>query len=465
MSFHIIVLAAGQGKRMYSSLPKVLHPLAGVPMLQRVVETAKQLNPDGIHVIFGHGGERIQQALPHLPVHWVFQAQQLGTGHAVMQALPFIPPESQVLVLSADVPLIQVDTLKQLMQHCQIDTHQSPPLGLLVTVQDDPFGLGRIVRDDQRRIVAVVEEKDTTDKERCIQEIYTGVCCAQAADLNRWLPKLSAENAQEEYYLTEIIAMSAHEGKPIVSFCTPDATEVHGVNNAEQLQCLERIWQRRQAKQLMLSGVYLADAERIDIRGELTCGRDVFIDVNVVFEGQVYVGDGSRIAPNCVLKNVMIGKDCEIFAHSVLEGSTVGDACHVGPFARLRPGTVLGHQCKVGNFVETKNAVLGDHSKASHLSYLGDAVIGQEVNIGAGTITCNYDGANKHQTIIEDGVFVGSDTQFVAPVTVGKNATIGAGSTIRKNVPAEELTLTVSTQKTIVGWKRPIKPKKAVEGD
>lgn len=457
MSFHIIVLAAGQGKRMYSSLPKVLHPLAGVPMLQRVVETASQLNPDGIHVIFGHGGERIQKALPELPVHWVLQAQQLGTGHAVMQALPFIPAESQVLVLSADVPLIQVDTLKKLIKTCQVDMQDKAPLGLLVTVQDNPFGLGRIVRDENGQIIAVVEEKDATEQERRIQEIYTGVCCASAADLNRWLPKLSAANAQEEYYLTEIIAMSAHESKPIVSFCTEDSAEVQGVNNAEQLQTLERVWQRRQASRLMQSGVRLADAERIDIRGELTCGQDVFIDVNVVFEGQVHLGDGSRIAPNCVLKNVTVGKDCEIHANSVLEGCTIGDECHVGPFARLRPGTVLGSHCKIGNFVETKNAIFGENSKASHLSYLGDATIGLNVNIGAGTITCNYDGANKHQTIIEDGVFVGSDTQFVAPVTIGKNATIGAGSTIRKDVPAEELTLTASTQKTVIGWKRPVK--------
>ena len=457
MSLHIIVLAAGQGKRMYSSLPKVLHPLAGTPMLQRVVNTASELKPDGIHVIFGHGGDQIQQALPDLPVQWVLQAQQLGTGHAVMQALPLIPADSQVLVLSADVPLIQVETLKSLMTACVVTPSQRPPLGLLVTVLDDPFGLGRIVRDDNGRIAAIVEEKDATEQERRIQEIYTGVCCARAADLARWLPKLSAANAQEEYYLTEIIAMSAREGTPIVSFCTADTAEVQGVNNPEQLHTLERIWQTRQATQLMRAGVRLADANRIDIRGELTCGRDVFIDINAVFEGKVHLGDGCHIGPNCVLRNVTVGQNSTIHANSILEDSILGDACHVGPFARLRPGTVLGAHCKIGNFVETKQAVFGDHSKASHLSYLGDATIGQNVNIGAGTITCNYDGANKHQTIIEDGVFVGSDTQFVAPVTIGKNATIGAGSTIRKNVPAEELTLTASVQKTVMGWKRPVK--------
>lgn len=457
MSLHIIILAAGQGKRMYSSLPKVLHRIAGTPMLQRVVETATALAPEKIHVIYGHGGEQLQQALPDLPVHWVKQDEQLGTGHAVMQALPHIPPASQVLILSGDVPLIQVNTLRQLMLSTQKNPTESSPLGLLVTVLDNPFGLGRIVRNDAGQIIAVVEERDANEQERAIQEIYTGVCCASAADLNRWLPKLSLSNAQAEYYLTEIIGMCAQEGTAIASFCTPDNIEVLGVNNPCQLETLERIWQRRQAEQLMNDGVRLADANRIDIRGQLTCEKDVFIDVNGVFEGAVHIGEGSSIAPHCILKNVRLGKGCEILAYSILEDCVIGDGSHVGPFARLRPGTVLGKACKIGNFVETKKAVLGDHSKASHLSYLGDATIGQQVNIGAGTITCNYDGVNKHQTIIEDGVFVGSDTQFVAPVTIGKNATIGAGSTIRKDVPAEELTLTVSTQKTVVGWKRPVK--------
>lgn len=457
MSCHIIILAAGQGKRMFSSLPKVLQPLAGKPMLVHVVETAQQLNPKAIHVIYGHGGEQIRKQLPDLPVNWVFQAQQLGTGHAVMQALPHIPMDDQVLVLSADVPLIQVDTLKQLLAQCEVNAGYRPPLGLLVTVLDKPYGLGRILRDQQGKIISIVEEKDANDEERLINEIYTGVCCAAAADLSRWLPQLNADNAQKEYYLTEIISMAVNDGILIESVSALDAAEVNGVNNFEQLQYLERIWQQRKAKALMLSGVRIADAARIDIRGELTCGQDVFLDVNGVFEGYVQLGNGCIIEPNCVLTNVKLGANCVIHANSILENCQIGDSSHIGPFARIRPGTALANGCKIGNFVEIKNSIFGENSKASHLSYLGDALVGRDVNIGAGTITCNYDGVNKNKTVIEDGVFVGSGTQLVAPVIIGKNATIGAGSTIRKNVPAEELTLTESIQKTIVGWKRPKK--------
>lgn len=459
MPLHIIILAAGQGKRMYSSKPKVLHTLAGKSMLERVVDTSRSLNPDVIHVIYGHGGDLLKNALPTLPVTWVRQEQQLGTGHAVLQALPSIPEEALVLVLSADVPLIRAETLKLFIEQCTPNTLQFHPLGLLLTSLDNPFGLGRIVRDAGGAIQAIVEEKDANEAQRKISEIYSGICCVRAADLMRWLPKLSATNAQAEYYLTEIIAMAAREGMPIVSLNTPDASEVQGVNNLDQLQQLERIWQRRRASELMLTGVRIADAARIDIRGDLNCGSDVFIDINTVFEGQVVLGKGCSIAPNCILKNVTLGDHCVIHPNSVLEDAQVGDECHIGPFARLRPGTRLAKQCKIGNFVETKNAVLGEHTKANHLSYLGDTVIGQHVNIGAGTITCNYDGANKHQTTIEDGVFVGSDTQFVAPVTIGKNATIGAGSTIRKDVPAGELAITEGKQKIINGWVRPKKKK------
>lgn len=457
MPFHIIILAAGQGKRMCSSLPKVLHPIAGQPMLRRVVDVAMQLNPDVVHVIYGHAGEQIKLALPDLPVNWVLQEEQLGTGHAVMQALPLIPAEAQVLILSGDVPLIQAETLQQLVQQCTSSKAIRLPLGLLVAELDNPFGLGRILRNERGELIAIVEEKDADESIRQIKEIYSGICCASAADLARWLPQLSADNAQKEYYLTAIIAMAAAEKRPIVSFNTPEPMEVSGVNNLLQLQQLERAFQYRQAERLMLQGVRLADAARIDVRGELHCGQEVFIDVNSVFEGVVQIGDGSVIEPNCFLKNVTIGTHCVIHADSVLENCQIGDNCHVGPFARVRPGTILADHCKIGNFVETKNAILGEQTKASHLSYLGDVIIGRNVNIGAGTITCNYDGVNKHQTIIEDGVFVGSDTQLVAPVTVGKNATIGAGSTIRKNVPAEELTLTESHQKTVTGWKRPVK--------
>lgn len=457
MTLQIIILAAGQGKRMYSTTPKVLHKIAGKPMLARVVETAQQLNPDVIHVVYGHGGEQIKAALPDLPVNWVLQNEQLGTGHAVMQALPYIPLDSQVLILSADVPLIEAKTLQNL-----INKHRSAPakansLSLLLAKLDNPAGLGRIVRNEKGDISAIVEEKDATAAQKQIQEIYSGICCVQAADLARWLPQLGCNNAQGEYYLTEIIAMAVNEQQVITSLQTPDLIEIQGVNDRLQLQQLERIWQQRLARQLMLSGVSIADANRFDVRGELHCGQDVFIDVNNVFSGKVVLGDGCYIGPNCILHNVTLGANCEILANSILEDCQLGETCHIGPFARLRPGTKLANDCKIGNFVETKNAVFGQGSKASHLSYLGDVTLGTEVNIGAGTITCNYDGANKHQTIIEDGVFVGSDTQLVAPVTVGANATIGAGSTIRKNVPANELTLTESKQKTITGWKRPVK--------
>lgn len=453
MSLHIVILAAGQGKRMHSKTPKVLHKLGGQSMLARVVDTARGLNPDGIHVVIGHGGELIQQALPTLAVNWIEQAEQLGTGHAVMQALPYIPPTSNVLVLYADVPLIQMSTLQALVSRCDA----KKALVLLLAEVEDPTGLGRIVRDEQQQIYAIVEEKDATVVQRQINEIYSGICCAKASDLMRWLPKLNSYNAQGEYYLTEIIAMAVAEKLPIESLSVHDFMEILGVNNRLQLQQLERVWQRRIASQLMLAGVTLADAARIDVRGELRCGMDVFIDVNTVFTGTVVIGDNCSVGANCSLNQVTIGTGCEVFPNSVLDNCHIGNDCHIGPFARLRPGTRLEAGCKIGNFVETKNAVFGQDSKASHLSYLGDVTVGKKVNIGAGTITCNYDGVNKHQTVIEDGVFVGSDTQFIAPVTVGENATIGAGSTIYKNVPAGELTLTRAKQTTVQGWRRPKK--------
>lgn len=455
MSLEIVILAAGLGKRMHSNIPKVLHPLAGIPMLERVVQTARQLKPKAIHIIYGHGGEQIMQTLNHLKVNWVFQAEQLGTGHALKQALPFLATESQVLVLSGDVPLIQAATLQALAD----SSKESQSLALLLAIVNDPTGLGRIIRDQEGIIQAIVEEKDGTDEQRQINEIYSGICCAEARDLQRWLPSLSNNNAQGEYYITDIISMAVRDHQIINAIQTPHFFEIQGVNNRLQLQQLERIWQRYQAEQLMLAGTTIADSNRIDIRGDLQCGKDVFIDINCVFTGQVNIGDNCRIGANCSLSNVTLESGCEIFANSVLDGSHLGKNCQAGPFARLRPGTRLAEACKIGNFVETKNAVFGDGSKASHLSYLGDVTLGKGVNIGAGTITCNYDGANKHQTVIEDGVFVGSDTQFVAPVTIGANATIGAGSTIRKDVPSGELTLTENRQKTIVGWQRPVKKK------
>ena len=457
MNLQIIILAAGQGKRMYSHTPKVLHQIAGKSMLARVVETAQQLNPDAIHVIYGHGGEQIKNSLPDLPVHWVHQAEQLGTGHAVMQALSHLPSQAQVLVLSADVPLIQAKTLQALVECGKTTNHQRSALTLLVAHLDNPKGLGRILRNNQGEICSIVEEKDANEQEKSIKEIYSGICCAKAADLELWLPQLSNKNAQGEYYLTEIIALAVKNQTPITSLTVEDPFEVQGVNNRLQLQQLERVWQQRKAEHLLENGVMLADAQRFDLRGELVCGKDVFIDINCVFTGKVTLGDGCVIGPNCTLTDVTLGSGCEIYANSVLEGCHIADNCHIGPFARLRAGTQLAANCKIGNFVETKKAVFGEDSKASHLSYLGDVHLGKKVNVGAGTITCNYDGVNKHQTIIEDGVFIGSDTQLVAPVTVGANATIGAGSTIRRDVPADELTLTESKQKTLFGWKRPVK--------
>lgn len=457
MNLQIIILAAGQGKRMYSKTPKVLHPIAGKAMITRVIETAQQLNPKAIHVIYGHGGAQIKAALADLPVHWIEQTEQLGTGHAVLQALPHLPEKSQVLILYADVPLIQTQTLQALID-CTITTKDDESaLALLVAELPNPHGLGRIIRNEQGQIDCIVEEKDANEEQKAVNEIYTGICCASAAHLAAWLPQLGNDNAQKEYYLTEIIDFASTNQVPISSLTVSDLMEIQGVNNRLQLQQLERIWQTRKAEQLLEQGVMLADAQRFDLRGTLTCGQDVFIDINCVFKGNVVLGDNCIIGPNCTLTDVTLGAGCEIYANSVLEGCQIESRCQIGPFARLRSGTELATECKIGNFVETKKAIFSTGSKASHLSYLGDVTIGKEVNIGAGTITCNYDGANKHQTIIEDGAFIGSDTQLVAPVTIGAYATIGAGSTIRRDVPPGELTLMDSKQKTLYGWKRPVK--------
>lgn len=457
MSLQIVILAAGSGKRMFSSLPKVLHPLAGKPMLRRIVETAQQLKPEAITVVYGQGGEQVREALADLPIRWVLQEKPMGTGHAVIQALPGMPDEAQVLVLAADVPLISKATLEALVDKANLDSGHIETLALLLATVPDPHGLGRIIRNENQSIKAIVEEKDATFEQKQIKEIYTGILCAQRSLLINWLPKLQNNNAQGEYYLPDIIAMAVAENKPILSISCADLIEIQGVNNRVQLERLERIWQRRQAELFMLNGVTIADANRVDIRGELRCGQDVTIDVNCIFQGSVVLGNNCTIGPNCYLSDVVVEAGTVIHANSVLEGSEIGPDCQIGPFARLRPGTRLKRGCKIGNFVETKQAEFGECSKAPHLSYLGDIRLGSEVNIGAGTITCNYDGANKHHTEIGDGVFVGSDTQLVAPVTVGSGATIGAGSTIRKDVPANELTLTKSQQVTVAGWKRPKK--------
>ncbi len=456
MALQVVILAAGQGTRMYSKTPKVLHHLAGKPMLLHVLETARALKPAGVHVIIGHEGDRIQQAFASHDINWVWQKEQLGTGHALMQALPFIPEEDLVLVLSADVPLIQLSLLETLIARAAVDdVTQKTPLVLMLALLSDPTGLGRVLRDSNGHIRALVEEKDASEAERKIHEIYSGTCCAKAGAFAKWLPKLSAGNAQEEYYLTDVIGMAADEAHPIESVHAPAPWMIQGVNDRVQLERLERIWQTLQAEALMAKGVTIVDKTRLDIRGHVVVEQDIFIDVGVVLSGETMLAEGVRIGPHCVLNNVKIGQNTVIEAHTVLENCEIGESCNVGPFARIRPGTVLSNDCKIGNFVETKKALLGEGAKASHLSYLGDVSVGKDVNIGAGTITCNYDGVNKHKTVIEDGAFIGSDTQLVAPVTVGKNATIGAGTTLRRDASADALTLTISEQKTITSWKRP----------
>ncbi len=438
---NVIILAAGQGKRMRSDLPKVLHPIAGKSMLGHVIDTARQLGTVQICVVYGHGGEQVRTALRAADLRWVKQEPQLGTGHAVLQALPELQKvdagKTASLVLYGDVPLIRAVTLQRL-----IDTAGGNRLALLTAQLDDPCGYGRIVRVDDK-VTRIVEEKDADDAERAIREINTGILVAPTEALARWLPQLGNRNAQGEYYLTDIVAMAVAEGMDVVT-AHPDANwEADGVNSKAQLARLERIHQRNLAEALMEQGVTLADPDRIDVRGQLICGRDVFIDVNCVFEGRVELQDGVRINANCVIQDAVVGPKSII-----------------GPFARLRPGTVLAEDVHIGNFVEVKNATIAAHSKANHLAYIGDTTMGSRVNVGAGTITCNYDGANKHRTVIEDDVFIGSDTQLVAPVTVGKGATLGAGTTLTKDAPPDSLTVSRARQVSLAGWKRPVKAKK-----
>jgi len=433
---NVVILAAGQGKRMRSDLPKVLHAIAGKPMLAHVIETARQLLPARIVVVYGHGGERVREALAAEDLLWAKQEPQLGTGHAVLQALPHLDPAQPTLVLYGDVPLTRVATLRALLDAAE------GGLGLLTVRLPDPTGYGRIVRADGE-IKRIVEQKDADDTERAIDEVNTGILVAPTEALRRWLPGLGNRNAQGEYYLTDIVALAVSEGMAVQSAAPGARWEVEGVNSKRQLAELERIQQRNVADELMDAGVTLADPARIDVRGELICGRDVSIDVNCVFEGRVVLGDGVRIGPNCVLQDAIVG------AGSI-----------VGPFARLRPGTVLGTDVHIGNFVEVKNSTIADHSKANHLAYIGDATIGSRVNVGAGTITCNYDGANKHRTVIGDDAFIGSDTQLVAPVTVGRGATLGAGTTLTRDAPPDQLTVSRAKQVSIAGWKRPVKKKK-----
>ena len=452
----VIVLAAGQGKRMRSVLPKVLQPLAAKPMLGHVLDTARALEARRIVVVYGHGGEVVREALDAPDLAWARQDPPQGTGHAVQQAMPLVEDGDTALILYGDVPLIGVPTLQRLMAAAG-----ERQMALLTVHMTDPTGYGRILRDAAGQVTRIVEEKDATPDERRVTEVNTGILAAPVERLRHWLANLKNDNAQGEYYLTDIIAMAVAEGMPVVT-TQPDAfEETLGVNNKTQLAELERIHQRNIARRLTDAGVTVIDPARLDVRGELVCGRDVEIDINCVFEGRVELGDGVRIGPNCVIRNATLGAGTRVAAFSQIEDTVMGEACVIGPYARTRPGTVLGTDVHLGNFVEVKNSNISDHSKANHLAYVGDADIGKRVNVGAGTITCNYDGANKFRTIIEDDVFIGSDTQLVAPVRVGRGATLGAGTTLSKDAPAEQLTVSRAKQVSVEGWKRPVKAKKA----
>ena len=453
---HVVILAAGRGKRMQTNKPKVLHQLAAKPMIQHVLDTAKKLHPEQIHVIIGHEATKIREAIQEPGLHFVMQAEQKGTGHAVMQVLPFIEDDANVLILSGDVPLTQPSTLEQLIA---ANHGHAKKLSLLLAKLDNSFGFGRIDRDINGEIRAVVEEKDATLAQKAITEIYTGICVAQASKLKEWLPQLSTNNASGEYYLTSIIEMAAREKESISSIEPEFLFEIQGVNTLKQLHDLERIWQLFQSNCLLEQGVQISDVSRLDIRGQVNIEPDVYIDVGVILEGNVQISQYASIGAHSIIKNAVIGRHCIIHPHSILQDVVLEAYCEVGPFARLRPGTYLEEYCKVGNFVELKETHFGPHSKASHLSYIGDAIVGQQVNIGAGTITCNYDGVNKHQTIIKDHAFIGSDTQLIAPVVVGAYATIGAGTTLRDDAPDNALTLTPTRQKSILSWQRPAKEK------
>jgi bifunctional UDP-N-acetylglucosamine pyrophosphorylase/glucosamine-1-phosphate N-acetyltransferase len=448
---HIVILAAGEGKRMKSATAKVLQKIAGRPMLAHVIDTARALRPAGIHLVYGHGGDQVRAAFQGQgDLSWAEQEQRLGTGHAVQQAMPGVPQDARVLVLYGDVPLIQAATLQRLLD-------APGRLAVLVADMDDPTGYGRIVRDPEGRVGRIVEHKDADEDQRAIRTINTGILVADGEPLRRWLDRLGNDNAQGEYYLTDVFAAAAAEYSPAEMVHVEDPIEVEGANDPWQLAQLERAFQRRAARALCAQGARLADPSRYDQRGTVTVGRDVEIDVDAVLEGIVELGDGVRIGPFCRLKDVRLGAGTEVRAHCDLDGVVVEGAAQIGPYSRLRPGTVLADGAHVGNFVETKNVRLGVGSKANHLTYLGDAAIGAGVNVGAGTITCNYDGVNKSVTTIEDGAFIGSNSSLVAPVTIGKNATIAAGSVITRPAPAGELTLGRARQTTVEGWKRPVK--------
>ncbi len=451
---HVVILAAGEGKRMKSALPKVLQKIAGRSMLRHVIDTARSLQPAGIHVVYGHGGEQVRAAFDgQSDLHWTEQTERLGTGHALQQAMPDVPQDARLLVLYGDVPLITAETLQRLLA--------SPGrVGVLVADLEDPSGYGRVLRDAQGNVARIIEQKDASEQERAIRTVNTGILVADGEPLRRWLTRLENNNAQGEYYLTDIFASAAAEFAPARMVHVEDPLEVEGANDPWQLSQLERAFQLRAAKALCVAGARLADPARLDIRGLVTVGTDVEIDANVVLEGRVVLGDGVRIGPFCRLRDVNLGAGTVVRAHCDLDGAVVEGAATIGPFARLRPGTVLADGAHIGNFVETKNTRLGVSSKANHLSYLGDADVGSGVNIGAGTITCNYDGVNKSRTTIEDGAFIGSNTSLVAPVIVGKDATIAAGSVITRMAPEGKLSVARSRQSVVEGWQRPVKKPK-----
>ncbi len=449
MKLDIIILAAGQGTRMKSPLPKVLHPVAGRPMLVHVVETAQQLDPAAIHVVVGHGAAQVREALDDYPINWVEQAEQLGTGHAVLQALPDVDPGHRVLVLYGDVPLIATETLAGLAEAAA----DAP--ALLTARVADPAGYGRVLRDAQGQLCGVVEQKDASPEQAAIDEINTGVLAAPASDLKAYLPAVGNANAQGEYYLPDILALAVADGKQLATRQASSELEILGVNDRVQLATVEREYQRRQAESLLRAGVAVADPARLDVRGPLACGEGVSIDINAVFEGRVVLGDGVSIGPNCVIRDAVIEDGATIHAMSHLDEVHVGAGANVGPYARLRPGTVLADEARIGNFVETKKARIGRGSKVNHLSYVGDTEMGDGVNIGAGTITCNYDGVNKHTTRLGNGVFVGSNSTLVAPLDVADGGFVGAGSTVTKTVGENELAVSRAKQRNISGWQRP----------
>ncbi|MDJ0760028.1 MAG: bifunctional UDP-N-acetylglucosamine diphosphorylase/glucosamine-1-phosphate N-acetyltransferase GlmU [Woeseiaceae bacterium] len=451
MALSVLILAAGQGTRMRSRLPKVLQPLAGQPLLAHVIATATSLDAADICVVYGHGGDTVRERFDGLPLRWALQAEQHGTGHAVQQAMPETPDENQVLVLAGDVPLLTKQTLQSL-----IDGSAPGELSVLTVDMDDPTGYGRIIRNGDS-VTSIVEQKDATEEQLEVREINTGVMLASAENMKRWLAELRNDNAQGEYYLTDIVALAVGEGIRVTGIKAQDPDEVMGINDKKQLAEAERAMQKKRVEELMEQGVGFADPARVDIRGTLTCGSDVFIDVNAVIEGDVHLGDNTVVESNNLIRDSKLGANNVVHSNCHIEGAVTGDACEIGPFARLRPGASLANKVKIGNFVEVKKSTIADGSKVNHLTYIGDTEIGTNVNVGAGTITCNYDGANKSKTIIGDDAFIGSGVQLIAPVTVGKGANVGAGTTLTKSAPDDQLTVGRARQVTIKGWKRPEK--------